>query len=184
MTIRGWALGALLVIRSCRRRPLRNRLTRPDRSRTPSRGWRAAPLHRGSNGYGHRPQARGGPPIGALLGGRTHTAGAPQPRRLEHRRRIRQRCRVHRQNLGPGQSQIAMRGVSAGQIVRDQPGRQGAGRRLPRRVGHLAVAVHPGPRPGSTCRASRSCAARRAPCLDRARSPARCATSRTSRRSA
>jgi iron complex outermembrane receptor protein len=26
------------------------------------------------------------------------------------------------QNLGPGQSQIAMRGVSAGQIVRDQPG--------------------------------------------------------------
>src|SRR6185369_12836020 len=26
------------------------------------------------------------------------------------------------QNLGPGQSQVAMRGVSAGQIVRDQPG--------------------------------------------------------------
>ncbi len=26
------------------------------------------------------------------------------------------------QNLGPGQSQIAMRGVSAGQVVRDQPG--------------------------------------------------------------
>ena len=26
------------------------------------------------------------------------------------------------QNLGPGQSQIAIRGVSAGQIVRDQPG--------------------------------------------------------------
>ena len=26
------------------------------------------------------------------------------------------------QNLGPGQSQIAMRGVSSGQIVRDQPG--------------------------------------------------------------
>ena len=26
------------------------------------------------------------------------------------------------QNLGPGQSQIAMRGISAGQIVRDQPG--------------------------------------------------------------
>src|SRR5207302_7050386 len=25
------------------------------------------------------------------------------------------------QNLGPGQSQIAMRGVSAGQVVRDQP---------------------------------------------------------------
>ena len=26
------------------------------------------------------------------------------------------------QNLGPGQSQVAMRGVSAGQVVRDQPG--------------------------------------------------------------
>ena len=26
------------------------------------------------------------------------------------------------QNLGPGQSQVAMRGVAAGQIVRDQPG--------------------------------------------------------------
>src|SRR5213076_2644065 len=26
------------------------------------------------------------------------------------------------QNLGPGQSQIAIRGVSSGQIVRDQPG--------------------------------------------------------------
>jgi iron complex outermembrane receptor protein len=26
------------------------------------------------------------------------------------------------QNLGPGQSQVAIRGISAGQIVRDQPG--------------------------------------------------------------
>lgn len=26
------------------------------------------------------------------------------------------------QNLGPGQSQVAVRGVSAGQVVRDQPG--------------------------------------------------------------
>jgi iron complex outermembrane receptor protein len=26
------------------------------------------------------------------------------------------------QNLGPGQSQVSVRGVSAGQIVRDQPG--------------------------------------------------------------
>ena len=30
------------------------------------------------------------------------------------------------QNLGPGQSQVAIRGVSAGQIVRDQPGRNAA----------------------------------------------------------
>ena len=46
------------------------------------------------------------------------------------------------QNLGPGQSQVAMRGVSSGQIVRDQPGRQGAGGCLSRRIGDLAVAVH------------------------------------------
>src|SRR5436190_23906757 len=29
------------------------------------------------------------------------------------------------QNLGPGQSQVSVRGVSAGQIVRDQPGGKG-----------------------------------------------------------
>ena len=51
------------------------------------------------------------------------------------------------QNLGPGQSQVAMRGVSAGQIVRDQPGRQGAGGRLSRRFDHLPLAVHAGHRP-------------------------------------
>ena len=47
------------------------------------------------------------------------------------------------QNLGPGQSQVSIRGVSAGQVVRDQPGGQGAGRGLSRRVGDLAVSIHP-----------------------------------------
>ena len=59
-------------------------------------------------------------------------------------------------------------------------GRQGAGRRLSRRIGDLAVAVH---RPTSTCStstASRRCAARRAPCSAPARSAARSATSPTS----
>ena len=34
-------------------------------------------------------------------------------------------------DLGPGQSQMAIRGISSGQVIRDQPGSQGAGRRLP-----------------------------------------------------
>ena len=49
------------------------------------------------------------------------------------------------QNLGPGQSQIAMRGVSAGPDRARSAGRQGTGRRLSRRVGHLTLAVHAGP---------------------------------------
>ena len=51
------------------------------------------------------------------------------------------------QNLGPGQSQVAMRGVSAGQIVRDQPGVKEQVGVVPRRVGHLPLAVHAGRRP-------------------------------------
>jgi len=39
------------------------------------------------------------------------------------------------QNLGPGQSQVAIRGVSAGQIVRDQPG-------VKEQVGYLAIPVY------------------------------------------
>ena len=47
------------------------------------------------------------------------------------------------QNLGPGQSQVAMRGVSAGQIVRDQPGvKEQVGVYLDESV-DLDVAVHP-----------------------------------------
>ena len=34
------------------------------------------------------------------------------------------------QNLGPGQSVVTIRGISSGQVVRDQPGRKGAGRGL------------------------------------------------------
>ncbi len=51
------------------------------------------------------------------------------------------------QNLGPGQSQVAMRGVSAGQIVRDQPGVKEQVGDLPRRVGDLALALHARHRP-------------------------------------
>ncbi len=51
------------------------------------------------------------------------------------------------QNLGPGQSQVAIRGISAGQIVRDQPGvKEQVGVYLDE-IRHLDVAVHAGPRP-------------------------------------
>ena len=51
------------------------------------------------------------------------------------------------QNLGPGQSQVSIRGVSAGQIVRDQPGvKEQVGVYLDE-IGRLAVAVHPRFRP-------------------------------------
>ncbi len=50
------------------------------------------------------------------------------------------------QNLGPGQSQVAMRGVSAGQIVRDQPGvKEQVGTFLDESVISLSL-VHPGSR--------------------------------------
>ena len=46
------------------------------------------------------------------------------------------------QNLGPGQSQVSVRGVSAGQIARDQPGvKEQVGVYLDE-TRHLAVAVH------------------------------------------
>ena len=51
------------------------------------------------------------------------------------------------QNLGPGQSQVSMRGVSSGQIVRDQPGvKEQVGAYLDESVISL-VALHSGSRP-------------------------------------
>ena len=51
------------------------------------------------------------------------------------------------QNLGPGQSQIAMRRGVRGPGRARPAGRQGAGRRLPGRVRDLALALHAGHRP-------------------------------------
>ena len=73
-------------------------------------------------------------------------------------------------DLGPGQSQVAIRGISAGQVVRDQPRREGIGRRVSGRVGDLAWRCS---RRTSTCSissASKCCAARRARCSAPARS--------------
>ena len=78
----------------------------------------------------------------------------PRPRRTSSAR-ARPRSRICRatspasavQNLGPGQSQVSVRGVSAGQIVRDQPGvKEQVGVYLDE-VGDLAVAVHSRHRP-------------------------------------
>ena len=63
------------------------------------------------------------------------------------------------QNLGPGQSQIAMRGASSGQIARDQPGvKEEGGWSVSGRRRHLPVPVHTGP--GPVRRRSRGSAAR------------------------
>ena len=46
------------------------------------------------------------------------------------------------QNLGPGQSVVTIRGISSGQIVRDQPGVKGTGWRVSRRNSYITVAFH------------------------------------------
>jgi len=52
--------------------------------------------------------------------------------RRQHRDDRRKRAGFSVQNLGPGQSQVAMRGASSGQIARDQPGEDSG--RLSRRI--------------------------------------------------
>ena len=111
-------------------------------------GSRPTPaLHRGGDGHGHRAQARGEPPVGALLGGRADAAGAPEPGCGEHRGRLGERRRL----LGPEPRSRPEPDRDAGRIGGPDRARsagcQGTGRRLSRRVGHLAVAVHAGPRP-------------------------------------
>jgi len=49
-------------------------------------------------------------------------------------------------DLGPGQSQIAIRGISSGQVIREPTGREGAGGRVPGRVADLGRPVHARPR--------------------------------------
>ena len=113
----------------------------------------------------------------------------PRPRRTSSgsarhdRGSVAQRRRPHRPESRPGPEP----GLDPRRLRRpDHPrpaGRQGAGRRLSRRIGDLAVAVHSRTSTCSTSTASRRCAARRAPCSAPARSAAPSATSPTSRRS-
>ena len=87
------------------------------------------------------------------------------------------------QNLGPGQSQVSIRGVSAGQIVRDQPGvKEQVGVYLDESV-DLDVAVHAGLRPVRPEPRRDACAVRKERCSAPDRSAARSATSPTSRSS-
>ena len=85
------------------------------------------------------------------------------------------------QNLGPGQSQVAIRGISAGQIVRDQPGvKEQVGVYLDESVISLSPCP-PSPRPrrsrnwwsprASATRRSSRCRSRSTP-----RASSRCAT--------
>ena len=78
-------------------------------------------------------------------------------------------------DLGPGQSQVAIRGISAGQVVRDQPGVK------------ESVGIYLDESPISTCTtstASKCCAARRARCSAPAPPRVLCATSPRNRTSA
>ena len=88
------------------------------------------------------------------------------------------------QNLGPGQSQVAMRGVSAGQIVRDQPGvKEQVGAYLDDSI--ISLSLFTPDLDLFDVGARRSAArAARAPSSAPARSPAPCATSATSPSSA
>ena len=73
------------------------------------------------------------------------------------------------QNLGPGQSQVAMRGVSAGQIVRDQPGvKEQVGVYLDESV--ISLSLFTPDLDLFDMTASRCCAGRRARCSAPARS--------------
>ena len=73
-------------------------------------------------GYRHRHEARANAARRAVLGRGAHR-GDPRRRGVDDIEGVAANVAgLTVQNLGPGQSQVAIRGVSAGQIVRDQPG--------------------------------------------------------------
>ena len=88
---------------------------RPGRSRAGDHGGR--PERRR-----HRDQARDLAARRALLDQRPDRGGHPALGRNTIEDLSRNVAGLTIQNLGPGQSQVSVRGVSAGQIVRDQPG--------------------------------------------------------------
>ena len=96
---------------------------KPRRKRSPRPPTSRDDTERERRDHRHRDQARVAGPGRALLdqrADRRKTSSAPTPRRIEDISRNVAGLAV--QNLGPGQSQVSVRGVSAGQIVRDQPG--------------------------------------------------------------
>ena len=83
----------------------------------------------------------------SVLGGRADRGDAARARRRQHRRGGRERRRLHRAEprprAEPGRHARRLRRPDRARPAR----REGAGRRLPRRVGDLAVALHARPRP-------------------------------------
>ena len=116
-------------------------------------GWRAEAgrlharndTHRGDHRHGQ--QARADAARRAVLGRGAARRDTPRARRREPRERRRQRRRLHRaeprSRPEPGRDARRLRRPDRARPA----GREGAGRRLPRRVGHLALALHAGPRP-------------------------------------
>ena len=121
---------------------------------------------------------------GSVLDRRADRRGAARPRGRRPRGRRRQRSGLHRPEPRPrpepGGHARRLRRPDRARPAR----RQGAGRHLPRRLGDLALALHPRHRP--LRHVARRGAARTAghALRTRARSPAPCATSPTSRSSA
>ena len=154
------------------------------KSRLPARSSstsRCSPHQPGGHGDGHEARADGAEC--AVLGRRPDRGSPARARRRRHRRHRSQRAGFTVQNLGPGQSQVAMRGISA--TGRPRPaGREGASRaststsRSSRCRSSRPISIC------STPTASRCCAARRGRCSARARCRARSATSPIRRRSA
>ena len=104
------------IARRCRvvhcacRSQLRRRNAAADRRRTHRRNHR------------HRAEARHLAAGSAVLGRRGDRRRHRAIGRDQHRRLARNVPGLYITDLGPGQSQVAIRGISAGQVVRDQPG--------------------------------------------------------------
>ena len=82
----------------------------------------ARPPRRGAGDRRHRDQARDLAARRALLDQRPDRGGIQRSGANTIEDLSRNVAGLTIQNLGPGQSQVSVRGVSAGQIVRDQPG--------------------------------------------------------------
>ncbi len=133
-----------------RNHPAATRIARGDRGRARPRAERHRAGRAGGarRNHGDRAQARR---VAAGRSVRHQRAHRRATRRSSARPNIEDVSRnvagLSVQNLGPGQSQVGLRGISAGKTDRDLAGREGAGRRVHGRVRDLAVAVHAGPRP-------------------------------------
>ena len=164
------------------RRP--RRTSRSTRARPSPVDFALAGQARG-RGHGHGHEARGDGAEHARSRSRRPTEADLRSRGVDDIEGVaRERGRVQRAEPGPRPEP----GRHARRLLRPDrarpAGRQGAGGRLPRRVGDLALAVHAGHRPVRRDPRRGAARARRARCSAPARCRARCATSATSPSSA